>query len=256
MVTFGVPNNKELDKFATKPTQKRFEELVTKVEKQSKLAENLNSTIKIVYGLVGVTLLLLIGVAVATYSSHQEPSIAEQRQKEYLELANKLLENSSQNNLDTFLNVSAKTLTDPSLLKPTPTNTVKDNTPDDDEYWIILIGKTVNSLDRKVMLPKLFFFVTCILGIGVMILTAKSKLDKRKSYQRVCDLLNRENQEYFCKQGYIWSIDHNLTQLVVTRSHESRDTQEHQVGESSNSRIGLKCLQVMASSTTSKDLLG
>lgn len=229
MVTFGVPNNKVLDKFASKQTQKRFEELVTKVEKHSRLAENQNSTVKIFWGFVCMILVLLLGIACASFLADHEPSAAEQTQKLCLELANKLMDNSAQTTVDTFLSSKRNTFVNLSALTVPIKSKTNSAAEDEDEQWIILLGNAVNSLDRKVMLPKLFFFLTCILGIAVMIFTAKSKLDTRKSYQRVCDLLNKENQDYFCKQGYIWSIDHKLSQLVVTRSHDLRTSLDIQV---------------------------
>jgi len=90
---------------------------------------------------------------------------------------------------------------------------------EDDEKTAQFLAKAFQSIDKKTNLPKLVLALILWFIAGPLIYFAKLRQDNRKAFKNISTLLNIENDLYFCKKGYLWSIDHNVSRLKLTKTH-------------------------------------
>ena len=98
----------------------------------------------------------------------------------------------------------------------------KEDTVEDDEKTAQYIARFFESIDRKTSLPKLLLALIFSIISGPLIYLAKLRQDDRKAFKSISTLLNIENDLYFCRKGYLWSIDHNVSRLKLTKTHSSK----------------------------------
>lgn len=98
----------------------------------------------------------------------------------------------------------------------------KTSTIEDDEKTAQILLRTLNSINRKNTLPKLLCILISWLLTAPLILLTKIRNDRGVAYKNVCSLLNIENEMYFCKRGYLWSIDHNVSKLKLCKTHDPK----------------------------------
>ncbi len=91
---------------------------------------------------------------------------------------------------------------------------------EDDEKTAQMIAKLLKSLDRENALPRIMLALVIWLITGPVIFFGKKYKDIRVAYRNITQLLNLENELYFCRKGYFWSIDQDVTQLKLIKTHD------------------------------------
>lgn len=93
---------------------------------------------------------------------------------------------------------------------------------EDDEKTAQILLRTYNSIIRKRSLPKLLLLLVTWLMFCPLFIINKYRRDTQLAFQNVTSLLNIENELYFCKKGFVWSVDHTVCMLRLVRTHDPK----------------------------------
>jgi hypothetical protein len=195
--------------------------LVDKVEISTNLRREITMNKRIIRCNVFVAILLVILCIVAASRSGEQilkPGPSSEQSEEQLGLS--FVQNASYSFSHQSLkqrSEEAKRAIEKAISEYNKTSTIGD-----DEKTAQILLKAFNSLSRKNTLPKLLVFLICWLLTSPMILLTKIRKDRRVAFRNVCSLLNIENEMYFCKRGYLWSINHNVTKLRLIKTHDPK----------------------------------
>jgi hypothetical protein len=103
----------------------------------------------------------------------------------------------------------------------------------DDEKTAQILLRTYNSINRKNTLPKLLCILIWLLLTCPLMLYTKIRNDQRVAYKNVSSLLIIENEMYFCKRGYLWSIDHHVSKLKLIKTHDPKSFEVEELRKNS-----------------------
>ena len=212
--------------------------LVDKVEISSNFnrEQQNNRCMKRTYAFIIALLLAL--VILSTVRSERDDTVIVSREDIHMQIISKMYKNSSMVFINSLIedsyNESGRS-TSQQIMSEETSGVVED-----DEKTAQIIAKLVKSLDRENALPKIMLMLILWVITGQMIYMAKKHRDLRIAYRNITHLINIENELYFCRKGYIWSIDHKVAQLKLSKTHDPSSLMEDSSEDTSKTQLAMK----------------